>query len=97
MSHDIGPANPTFKEPAPPVSPTGDALQGTGKMAQWLRATLGEDLSRLPAPLSGSSQAPVAPVPRDPSVLFCPPVVGCLDPHRDTHAYTYTKINPKML
>jgi hypothetical protein len=50
-----------------------------------------------PAPTSGSSQAPVAPVPRDPSVLFCPPVVGCLDPHRDTHAYTYTKINPKML
>jgi hypothetical protein len=63
MSHDIGPANPTFKEPAPPVSPTGDALQGTGKMAQWLRATLGEDLSRLPAPLSGSSQAPVTPGP----------------------------------
>lgn len=64
----------------------------------WVRvlAALLEDLFGRAA-MSGSSQAPVAPVPSNPRVLFRPPAVRCLYPHRGMHAYTYAKTNPEML
>lgn len=62
----------------------------------WVRvlAALLEDLFG-PAAMSGSSQAPVAPVPSNPRVLFRPPAVRCLYPHRGMHAYTYAKTKGK--